>query len=69
MATVNGGAGDDLLSGTAGSDLLLGLDGADTLLGGPANDTLDGARETTPSPRWEALRPRAHRRTTAPTPS
>ena len=42
MATVNGGAGDDLLSGTAESDLLLGGDGADTLLAGEGEDTLDG---------------------------
>ncbi len=42
MATVNGGAGDDLLSGTAGSDLLSGGGGADTLLAGEGEDTLDG---------------------------
>jgi Ca2+-binding RTX toxin-like protein len=42
MATITGGAGDDLLSGTAESDSLLGGDGADTLLAGEGEDTLDG---------------------------
>jgi Ca2+-binding RTX toxin-like protein len=42
MATITGGAGDDLLSGTAESDRLLGVDGADTLLAGAGEDTLDG---------------------------
>ncbi len=42
MATITGGAGDDLLSGTAGSDLLSGNDGADTLRAGDGEDTLDG---------------------------
>ena len=42
MATVNGGAGGDLLSGTAGSDSLFGSDGADTLFAGEGEDTLDG---------------------------
>jgi Ca2+-binding RTX toxin-like protein len=42
MATVTGGAGDDLLAGTPGDDVLAGLGGADTLLGGAGNDLLLG---------------------------
>ena len=42
MATITGGAGDELLSGSAESDLIRGAEGADTLLAGEGEDTLDG---------------------------
>jgi Ca2+-binding RTX toxin-like protein len=40
--TVDGGAGDDVLTGSAGDDTLLGGDDDDVLIGGPGVDTLDG---------------------------
>ena len=42
MATITGGAGDDLLPGTAEGDLLLGGGGDDTLVARGGEDTLDG---------------------------
>jgi Ca2+-binding RTX toxin-like protein len=38
--TINGGAGDDVLTGSAGDDVLIGGPGLDILHGGPGNDTL-----------------------------
>jgi Ca2+-binding RTX toxin-like protein len=42
--TLNGGAGNDLLTSNAGQDSLLGGAGDDTLYGGQGNDTIDGGR-------------------------
>jgi Ca2+-binding RTX toxin-like protein len=38
--TIDGGAGDDVLTGSAGDDVLIGGPGLDVLHGGPGNDTL-----------------------------
>lgn len=40
--TVDGRAGDDLITGGSGDDTLKGGDGNDSLLGGDGNDALDG---------------------------
>ncbi|MBW8812209.1 MAG: calcium-binding protein [Caulobacterales bacterium] len=42
VATLRGGAGDDLLVGTSGNDHILGGEGDDTLSGGGGHDTLEG---------------------------
>jgi Ca2+-binding RTX toxin-like protein len=41
-ATLDGGAGSDILAGGAGDDVLIGGDDADLLLGGPGADLLAG---------------------------
>jgi hypothetical protein len=41
--TLDGGAGDDVLSAAGGADTLLGREGDDTLAGGAGADTLDAA--------------------------
>src|SRR6185369_11705407 len=41
-ATIDGGAGNDLLIGTSGDDSISGFAGFDTLRGGPGADVLDG---------------------------
>ena len=46
--TVDGGAGNDMITGGDGNDMLLGGDGNDTILGGRGNDTvLMGAGDDT----------------------
>jgi Ca2+-binding RTX toxin-like protein len=40
--TVDGGAGNDVLTGSDGDDVLEGGDGDDVLIGGPGVDVLDG---------------------------
>ena len=40
--TVDGGAGDDILTGSQGNDTLLGSDGNDLLIGGRGNDVMFG---------------------------
>ena len=42
MATINGTAGDDVLTGTADTDIINGLAGADQINGGLGNDELNG---------------------------
>lgn len=42
MATINGTAGDDILTGTAAADVISGLAGNDILHGGDGNDVLYG---------------------------
>ena len=42
IATIKGGAGNDILIGGAGSDVLQGSFGNDVLQGGDGNDSLDG---------------------------
>jgi Ca2+-binding RTX toxin-like protein len=37
--TINGGAGDDVITGSAGNDLIIGGQGNDTLAGGAGDDT------------------------------
>ena len=44
--TVNGTAGDDLLTGGTGNETINGLAGNDSLSGGGGNDTLDGGSGT-----------------------
>jgi trimeric autotransporter adhesin len=42
MATINGGAGNDVLNGTGADDVINGLGGDDTLTDAGGNDKLDG---------------------------
>ncbi|MGH8711561.1 MAG: calcium-binding protein, partial [Burkholderiales bacterium] len=42
MATINGGAGKDILTGTSGDDTINGLGDDDTIFGGAGNDTING---------------------------
>src|SRR5581483_6283563 len=37
--TIDGGAGNDIITGSAGADTLIGGDGNDTVIGGRGNDT------------------------------
>ncbi len=40
--TIDGGAGDDVLTGSQGADVLLGSDGSDVITGGRGNDVMFG---------------------------